>query len=138
MGIRINELSPTTTVPYLFFPNARVVSPGDKTQVNLVWNSSSVDQNKNCRHHGRGLTSQSLHQFVFFFLFSGSSFLYLPPVGAYIDTTTPLVINNTNACGKKVPGCRKQKQATFAEPELKACFCCFQTTNYQKRRPIAL
>lgn len=128
MGISINELSPSTTVPYLFFPNANMVSTGDKTQVNLVWNRGSVDQNKICRHHGRGLTSQSLYQFVF--LFSGRLFLYLPPVGACTDTTTPVVRKNTNACGEKaLVGCRKQKQATFAKPELMACFGCLQTTN---------
>lgn len=133
MGIRKKELSPTTTVPHLFFPNASMVSPGDKTQVNLVWNSKSVDQKKNCRHHGRPARVCT----SFSFLFSGRSFLCLPPVGAYIDTTTPLVINNTNACGEKAPvGCRKQKQATLAESELMACCGCFQVPNYQKDSPL--
>jgi len=36
MGRRIIELSPTTTVPYLFFPNTETVSTGDKTQVNFT------------------------------------------------------------------------------------------------------
>lgn len=36
MAIRINEVSPTATVPYLFLPNTNVVSTVDKTEVNLT------------------------------------------------------------------------------------------------------
>lgn len=36
MGIRISELSPTTSIPYLFFPDTDMVSTADKTQVNFT------------------------------------------------------------------------------------------------------
>lgn len=127
-GIRTNELSPTKNVPYLFFPNANMVSTGDKTQLILAWNRGSVDQNKICRHHGRGLTSQSLHQFIF--LFSGRLFLCFPPGGACIDTTTtPLLRSNTNAWRGESTSRLQKTETRNAGPELMVCFGCLPTTN---------
>lgn len=60
-----NKWAITYNCTLFIFPKFQYVSTGDKTQANLIWNSSSVDQNKNCRHHSGGPTSQSLHQFFF-------------------------------------------------------------------------
>lgn len=69
MEIRINELPPTITVPYIFFPNwygVRRRYDTSEPYSALVWRRDSSDQNKICRDKSRGLTCQRLHQFCWF------------------------------------------------------------------------
>lgn len=85
VGIRINELSPTT-VPYLFSPNSSMCPLEIRHKQTLSGIAAVLIKTKTADiiaevPQARVCTS-------FFFLFSGRSFLCLPPVGAYIDTTT--------------------------------------------------